>query len=243
MNEEKMRTEGSVFALVLGRFMEARGMSADLDSMVSVVERSGLDPKVFRARLAGDLQVKHPPLSGLADELGLSEPEKGALAVAYVFEKEYGEPTGAELTEPETAGKTVRELRKEHGLTREELAEGMRISERDLMKLESSGQRYRSLDREWFALVAEPYGYDKVFWYPPEKAVWEWERAIDLLKALGTLAEAVDSEPLVVAITDAIHGAREELDGCRDLLANFERQEEQIRSETVEVSSEVSEEA
>ncbi len=50
--------------------------------------------------------------------------------------------------------KTVRELRDEHGLTVEELAEGMRISERDLMLLEASGQKYYALDVEWFALLA-----------------------------------------------------------------------------------------
>lgn len=128
--------------------------------------------------------------------------------------------------------KTVRELREKHGLSVEELAEGMRISERDLMLLESSGQKYYGLNVEWFALLAEPYGYNKVFWYPPEKAVAEWERAITFLEGFAVLAEALDSEPLIAALGDAIYGAREELDGCRDLLKNFERQEEQIRIET-----------
>ncbi|MCA1719036.1 MAG: helix-turn-helix domain-containing protein [Actinobacteria bacterium] len=122
-------------------------------------------------------------------------------------------------------------MREEHGLTVEELAEGMRVSPQDLMLLESSGQKYLGLDREWFALLAEPYGYNKVFWYPPEKAVSEWERAIGILKAFAVLTEALDSEPLIAILGDAIDVAREELDGCRDLLANFERQEEQIRFE------------
>jgi transcriptional regulator with XRE-family HTH domain len=127
--------------------------------------------------------------------------------------------------------KTVRELRQEHGLSLAELAEGMKITERDLMLLESSGQKYLGLDREWYALIAEPYGYNKVFWYPPDRAVEEWERTINILQALLVLAENLDTEPLMVALVDAIQGAQEELDGCRDLLANFERQEEQIRSE------------
>ncbi len=112
-----------------------------------------------------------------------------------------------------TEAKTVAELREQHGLSREELAEGMRVSERDLMLLEASGQKYFGLDREWFALIAEPYGYDKVFWYPPEKAVAEWERAIAFLEGFAVLAEALDSEPLITVLGDAICGAREELDG------------------------------
>jgi transcriptional regulator with XRE-family HTH domain len=133
-----------------------------------------------------------------------------------------------------TEGKTVRELREEIGLSLAELAEGMRVSERDLMLLESSGQKYLGLDLKWFALITEPYGYNKVFWYPPEKAVREREWAIGVLDALAMLADALDSEPLLAVLGDAIAGAREELDGCRDLRANFERQEEQIRFETVE---------
>ncbi len=134
--------------------------------------------------------------------------------------------------------KTVGELREEHGLTIEELAEGMRISERDLMLLEYSGQRYYALDREWYALIAEPYGYNKVFWYPPAKAVSEWERAIRLLDGFAVMAEALDSEPLLAILGDAISVAREELKGCQRLRENFERQEEQIRSETVPLSDE-----
>ncbi len=119
------------------------------------------------------------------------------------------------MTEEE---KTVGELRQGHGLSVEELAEGMRISERDLMLLEASGQKYYALDVEWFALLAEPYGYNKVFWYPPEKAVREWERAIGILEALGVMADALDSEPLLAILGDALGQAGLELDGCRELL-------------------------
>jgi transcriptional regulator with XRE-family HTH domain len=133
-----------------------------------------------------------------------------------------------------TEEKTVGEWREEHGLTVEELAEGMGVSPRDLSLLESSGQEYYGLDPEWFALLAEPYGYNKVFWCPPEKAVREWERAIGILEAFGVLAEALDSEPLIAILGDAIGRVAPELDGCRELLADFERQEEQIRFETAQ---------
>ncbi|MBA3473475.1 MAG: helix-turn-helix transcriptional regulator, partial [Rubrobacter sp.] len=119
-----------------------------------------------------------------------------------------------------TEEKTVRELREEIGLSIEELAEGMRISERDLMKLEHSGQKYYGLDREWFALLAEPYFYNKVFWYPPEKAIGEWERAIGILEAFAVMAEKLDSEPLIAILGDATARAWLEHDGCRELLYN-----------------------
>jgi hypothetical protein len=57
---------------------------------------------------------------------------------------------------------------------------------------------------------------------------------LGIIKAFAVLAEALDSEPLITILGDAIDGSREELDGCRDLLANFERQEEQIRFETAQ---------
>jgi hypothetical protein len=133
-----------------------------------------------------------------------------------------------------TEEKTVREWREELGLSIGELAEGMRVSERDLMLLESSGQKYYGLDQEWFALLAEPYGYNKVFWYPPEKAVSEWERAIKILEGFSVMAEALDSEPLIAILGDAICRAQLELDGCRELLDSFERQEEHIKYETAQ---------
>jgi hypothetical protein len=73
-----------------------------------------------------------------------------------------------------------------------------------------------------------------VFWYPPEKAVSEWERAIGILEALAVIAEALDSEPLNAVLGDAIGRAALELDGCRELLADFERQEEHTRFETAQ---------
>ena len=56
-----------------------------------------------------------------------------------------------------TEEKTVAEWREELGLTREELAEGMQVSPRDLTLLECSGQKYYGLDQKWFALLAKPY--------------------------------------------------------------------------------------
>jgi hypothetical protein len=43
-----------------------------------------------------------------------------------------------------------------------------------------------------------------VFWYLPEKVVSEWERAIGILEALAVMAEALDSEPLIAILGDAI---------------------------------------
>ncbi len=83
-------------------------------------------------------------------------------------------------------------------------------------------------------LLAEPYGYNKVFWYPPEKAVEAWERAIGILEAFAVMAEKLDSERLIAILGDALGQAGLELDGCRELLDNFERQEERIRFETAQ---------
>lgn len=134
-----------------------------------------------------------------------------------------------------TGEKTVAEWREEHGLSVEELARDMQVSERALMKLEHSGQMYPGFDREWGVPVSETYGYEKVFWYEPERAVAEWERALRLLDGFAYIASSVlDHEPLIAIIGDATTRARQELDGCRELLDNFERQEEQIRFETAQ---------
>ncbi len=44
----------SVFGVVLGRFMEARGMPADPEHVSALAERSGLDPADFLARVTGE---------------------------------------------------------------------------------------------------------------------------------------------------------------------------------------------
>jgi hypothetical protein len=73
-----------------------------------------------------------------------------------------------------------------------------------------------------------------VSWYPPEKAVSEWQRAIRILESFSVMAEALDLEPLLAILGDATARAGLELNGCRELLDNFERQEEQIRFETAQ---------
>jgi hypothetical protein len=114
-----------------------------------------------------------------------------------------------------TEGKTVGQLSEEHGLTLAELAGEMEISERDLMLLESSGQKYLGLGWEWRVPVAKLFGEHKVFWYPPQEAVEEWKRAVGVLDGLIGAAEAMDSEPLTLSLSEAIVWARQELDGCR----------------------------
>lgn len=75
---------------------------------------------------------------------------------------------------------------------------------------------------------------EKVFWYEPEKAVREWEQALGYLRAFAEMADRVaNNEPLITALGDAMTRAHRELKDCRKLLADFEAQEEQIRSETV----------
>ncbi len=131
--------------------------------------------------------------------------------------------------------KTILELREEHGLTIEEMAREMGISERDLMKLEHSGQTYLGYDREWVVPVSERYGMEKVFWYEPAEAVRQWEEALRFLDGFIYMASNVlDHEPLITILGDATRRARRELKDCRALLADFERQEEQIRFETAQ---------
>lgn len=101
MNEETTgtTTEGSVFARVLGGFMEERGIPATPESFAKLAEKAGLDIEVFRARLDGDKSAAPGELSGVADELGLSLSEMMALAVAYSYEKEHEPETDPDRVE------------------------------------------------------------------------------------------------------------------------------------------------
>lgn len=233
LTEETTNTalEGSAFARVLGRLMETRSIPADEEHALELAERSGLDRDVFRGRLAAEPDAEPGDLSGLADTLNLSRSERRDLACAYTFEREAPMTLHADISVKLEAGKTVAELREEYGLSREDLARGMDVSVRDLEMLEASGQRYHGLNPEWFVLLTEPYGHNRAFWYPPAKAIEEWKRAITILEGFTTLAFSLESDPLMAVLGDALAGAREELDGCRDLLANFERQEERVRIE------------
>ena len=70
----------------------------------------------------------------------------------------------------------------------------------------------------------------------------EWETALRLLSGFTEQAcNTLDSEPLIAILGDATTRAQQELADCREILANLERQEEQIRSETVPLSEETSE--
>lgn len=92
MTEETKNTtaalEGSAFARVLGRLMEARGIPADQEHALELAEKSGLDRETFKARLAGSGDANPGDLSRLAGELALSGPEMDVLAWAYVYEEE-----------------------------------------------------------------------------------------------------------------------------------------------------------
>lgn len=59
--------------------------------------------------------------------------------------------------------KTLGEWREDLGLTVEEVARHMQVTERTVMKLEHSGQTYPGFDVEWGVPVLERYGYEKVF--------------------------------------------------------------------------------
>ena len=96
MNEENKNEttagsalEGSAFARVLGRLMEAHlPRAVDEEKALELAEWSGFDPETFRARLHGDPEADLGDISVLAYELGLSEREMEDLALAYAFEKE-----------------------------------------------------------------------------------------------------------------------------------------------------------
>jgi hypothetical protein len=79
----------TVFGRVLGEFMEARELEATPEEIVALGERSGLDgTELLRDVTEVRSRRRRQNLTGLADELGLTEPEKARLAVAYTFEDE-----------------------------------------------------------------------------------------------------------------------------------------------------------
>lgn len=75
----------TAFGRVLARFMEAKGIPAEPKQVEALAERSGLSPGRLLAREVGKTGGHVGYLHGLAGKLGLSEPEKARLAVAYVF--------------------------------------------------------------------------------------------------------------------------------------------------------------
>lgn len=85
---ETTTLDGSVFARVLARLMEARGIPAGEEHALGLAERSGLERDVFRARLYAEPDANPGDLYGLARELRLSSGEMRTLAYAYAYERE-----------------------------------------------------------------------------------------------------------------------------------------------------------
>jgi hypothetical protein len=73
----------TAFGRVLARFMEAKGIPTE--QVEALAERSGVSPGRLLAREVGKTGGHVGYLHGQAGKLGLSEPEKARLAVAYVF--------------------------------------------------------------------------------------------------------------------------------------------------------------
>ena len=86
--EEITDTRATAFGCVLGALMEARGIPAEPGEMRALAERGGFDGDEFLARVASADAPDVGHLSGLDREMALSEPERIALAEAYVFERE-----------------------------------------------------------------------------------------------------------------------------------------------------------
>jgi hypothetical protein len=83
-------TQSTVFGEVLAELMEARGLDATPEEIVALGDRSGLDGKELLRDASRGIHRRRARqrLTGLADELGLSEHEMIRLAVAYVFEED-----------------------------------------------------------------------------------------------------------------------------------------------------------
>jgi hypothetical protein len=80
----------TVFGAVLAEYMEQRGLDTTPEEIVALGERAGLDGEELlrdaSRGIPGRRARQH--LTGLADELALTEHEMIRLAVAYVFEKD-----------------------------------------------------------------------------------------------------------------------------------------------------------
>ena len=55
----------------------------------------------------------------------------------------------------------------------------------------------------------------KVFDYGPERNLEAWESAARMLEGFATMSDSLDSEPMVVALTDAMLRAKEEVKRAR----------------------------
>ena len=89
MNQQETQRVRTVFGEVLAELMEERGLEPTPAQIIALGERSGLDgQELLRDVQRGMTEGRRArqKLTGVAGELGLSEPEKARLAVAYAFE-------------------------------------------------------------------------------------------------------------------------------------------------------------
>jgi hypothetical protein len=85
MTEQKL-INATAFGQVLVGLMESRGISPEPEQFHALAERSGLDTSALLTRMTvGWIDVG--ALGGLAEELGLSEPEKLKLAYAHAYDE------------------------------------------------------------------------------------------------------------------------------------------------------------
>ena len=85
---ENIDTRATAFGRALGAVMEARGIPAEPDRVKALAERAGFDGEDFLARVASGSGPDLGDLGGLDREMGLSQLERDALAMAYTFEKD-----------------------------------------------------------------------------------------------------------------------------------------------------------
>ncbi len=85
---ETTDTRATAFGRVVAALMEARGIPAEPEEIRALAERAGFDGEDFLARVASGDGPLLGDLGGLDDEMGLSQLERDALAMAYTFEKD-----------------------------------------------------------------------------------------------------------------------------------------------------------
>ena len=89
---------------------------------------------------------------------------------------------------------------------------------------------------EEYILASDVWGVEKsITPLSDEHQLAKWERAVAVLKDLGPLAETLWNDPLILALTDALVRAKEELARAEDRIARPEgaelhpREEERLR--------------
>lgn len=77
----------TVFGEVLAEQLEKRDLEVTPFKVGKLSEEAGMDGWAVISRMANDRKEDVGLLTGLAEKLDLSEPEKMELAVAYIFEE------------------------------------------------------------------------------------------------------------------------------------------------------------